>query len=67
MYIPNYGDKPGIKYLVFGKPVPLRERKSGIKFKSIRKWRDQDSANSPFVDISSDKSFIDDIMISILK
>lgn len=39
MYIPNIGDKPGIKYNVFGKIQPIREKKSGIKFKSVNRWR----------------------------
>jgi len=65
MYVPNVGDKPGIKYNVFGKALQTREKKSGIRFKSIKKWREAQS--TPYIDISVDKNFSNDILISILK
>ena len=38
MYIPNFGDKPTLKFNAFGKNVPPA-KEGPIKYKNIKKWR----------------------------
>ena len=64
MYIPNYGDKPMIPFLIFGKffkNMTIKETTKGygtIRYKKVKNWRERkiNQQLQKFIDITNTSS-----------